>query len=247
MPKVDDRFSAFITSASGPPATTRPARSIKAWVKPGGTSSTWCETSTIAGARESVASTLSVETRSSRPPRSKPAAGAFALTQSPEGAIDQLHCADLDQQVTGPVVIQIVVGLAPPADDPVGRRDHHVPDQLVTRDPFGDCSAGEPDPRPQFEDVDCPDTLAEDGRRARTRMHLGRADLDKGRFAGAVCAKHHPAVTFVDGPTDGIEQDRGATANGDVSQLQNGVHQSLSAGSRGPPSASNLQVTTLVA
>ena len=49
IPKVADRCSSVRVSSIGPAATTAPSRSSSAWVKPGGISSTWWETRTIAG------------------------------------------------------------------------------------------------------------------------------------------------------------------------------------------------------
>src|SRR5687767_9750725 len=72
--KVADRLASVTTWSSSPEAITRPSRSSSAWVNPGGISSTWWDTSTVAGESASMASTESVETRSSRPPRSRPAA-----------------------------------------------------------------------------------------------------------------------------------------------------------------------------
>ena len=66
MPNVSDSVSAVTTRSSGPDATTRPARSSSAWVKPGGISSTWCVTSTIAGESGSSAITDRVETMTQR-------------------------------------------------------------------------------------------------------------------------------------------------------------------------------------
>src|SRR6188508_2301852 len=79
---VSERISAVITSATGPWATTAPRRSSIAWVKPGGICSTWCDTRTVAGELASCASVDSVETRSSRPPRSSPAAGSSRISSS---------------------------------------------------------------------------------------------------------------------------------------------------------------------
>ena len=64
------------------PRRPGPARSISAWVKPGGISSTWWETRIVAGEYSSSASTDSVATRSSRPPRSSPAAGSSRMSSS---------------------------------------------------------------------------------------------------------------------------------------------------------------------
>ena len=49
MPKVAESASAVMVVSIGPCATTAPARSMSTWVNPGGISSTWCDTSTVAG------------------------------------------------------------------------------------------------------------------------------------------------------------------------------------------------------
>src|SRR5271166_3647086 len=81
-PKHFDRFRSVKTPAIGPAARTDPRRSSIAWVNPSGTSSTWCVTSTIMGALASRARVDRRRTRSSRPPRSRPAAGSSSSTSS---------------------------------------------------------------------------------------------------------------------------------------------------------------------
>src|SRR5947199_131782 len=50
--KHSERAPAVRVSSRGPPARTRPARSSRAWVKPGGISSVWWVTRTVAGAAQ---------------------------------------------------------------------------------------------------------------------------------------------------------------------------------------------------
>jgi hypothetical protein len=61
---------------------TLPSRSISTCVNPGGISSTWCDTRIVAGAASSIASPDSVVTSSSRPARSRPAAGSSRISSS---------------------------------------------------------------------------------------------------------------------------------------------------------------------
>src|SRR5665648_630525 len=82
MPNVSDRCWGVRTSANGPAALTRPARSSRACVKPTGISSTWWVTSTITGERRSLASSVRARRSSSRPPRSRPAAGSSSSSSS---------------------------------------------------------------------------------------------------------------------------------------------------------------------
>ena len=80
----------------------------------------------------------------------------------------------LDQQLVGPLVVEVVVGLAPAADDAVRRGDDDVADPLVARDPLGERGAGEPDPGPQVEHVDGAEHLVEDARPRRSSGGSGR-------------------------------------------------------------------------
>ena len=75
--------------------------------------------------------------------------------------------AQLVHQLRGPVVVEVVVLLAPPADHAVRRGHDHVADQLVARDALGEGRAGETDPGAQLEDVDGAEDLAEDPGDAR--------------------------------------------------------------------------------
>src|SRR5215468_5632721 len=84
-PKHLDRFSSVNTRPSRPVASTEPRRISIAWVNPAGTSSTWWVTITMVGAVPSVASRAIRRTRSSRPPRSRPAAGSSRNSSSGSG------------------------------------------------------------------------------------------------------------------------------------------------------------------
>src|SRR5262245_50738826 len=84
-PKHLDKFSSVNTRPSRPVASTEPRRISIAWVNPAGTSSTWWVTITRVGAVPSVASRAIRRTKSSRPPRSRPAAGSSRNSSSGSG------------------------------------------------------------------------------------------------------------------------------------------------------------------
>ena len=213
-------------------------------MKPGGISSTWWETSTVAGESGSLASTLSVDTRSSRPPRSSPAAGSsrssssgsvisaraiWTRLRSPSLRVPNVRsarCFDphLGEQLGGPVVVEVVVGLAPAPDHAVRRRDDDVAHPLVARDPLGQGSAGEPDPRAQVEHVDRAEDLVEDAGDAGRGMDLGRGHLQQRGLAGAVGAEDHPALVLLDRPADRVEESRLSAPDAHVGELEDGGH-----------------------
>ena len=190
---------------------------------PGGSSSTWWVTSTDAGASGSSASRVRRRSRSSRPPRSMPAAGSSSSSSSgsvisaraictrafspwlsvPYGALGQ--AADAEAVRAG----------RPRAGRPGARRPRATgrapssPALTTTsvtvsraRDAVGERRAGEADPRPQLEDVDAAEPLAEHPRLARRSGACGRRDLQQGGLAGAVRAEHGPALVLLDRPVD---------------------------------------------
>ena len=213
-------------------------------MKPGGISSTWWETSTVAGESGSFASTLSVDTRSSRPPRSRPGGGlveeqqlgvghqgagdlhplALALAERAERPVREVLHPHLGQQLGRPVVVEVVVGLAPAPDHAVRRGDDDVVHPLVARDPLGQGSAGESDPRPQVEHVDRAEHLVEDAGHARRGMDLGRGHLEQRGLAGAVRAEDHPALVLLDRPVDRVEESRLPAPDAHVGELEDGGH-----------------------
>ena len=186
---VSPSSCSVITSGSGPAATARPSRSSSAWVKPGGISSTWWETRIVAGEYSSSASRRQRRDQVLAAAEVEPGRGlvedqqlgvghqragdlhslALPLAEGAEGAVEQGAGPDLAEQLAGAVVVELVVALAPAADHAVRRRHHHVADELVPRDPLGDGGAGPADPRPQLEDVDGADDLAEDADHAGGR------------------------------------------------------------------------------
>ena len=96
-------------------------RSSRAWVKPGGISSTWCETSTVAGdagssarvgqRRDQVLATAEVEAGRGLVEQQQLGVGhqrpgdlhplALALAEGAEGAVEQVVGADLGEQLRG--------------------------------------------------------------------------------------------------------------------------------------------------
>ena len=73
------------------------------------------------------------------------------------------RCVDpsCGEQLVGALVVELVVLLPPPAEHGVRGGDDHVVHPLPARDPLGERGTGEPDPRPQLEDVDLAEHLAE--------------------------------------------------------------------------------------
>ena len=173
-------------------------------MKFGGISSTWCETSTVAGDDCALASSDSVETRSSRPPRSRPAAGSSSSSssgsvisaraictrlRSPSLSVPKVRSAsrcraDLGEQLVGALVVEVVVRLAPPADDAVAA-------ETTTSSTFSSAGSAprarrcHADPGPQLEDVDRAEHLAEDPRDA-----VGRVDHPRPRPAATWSCPH---------------------------------------------------------
>ena len=182
----------------------------------------------MAGAYSSSASLDSVATRSSRPPRSSPAAGSSRISSSgsvisaraiwtrlrspslsvPNVRSSRAPAPTSTSSALGAVVVELVVVLAPAPDHAVRRRDHHVAHDLVPRDPLGDGGARPADPGAQLEDVDGADDLAEDADDAGGRVDLRRAQLHQRGLAGAVGTEDHPALVLLDHPVDAVEQGR---------------------------------------
>ena len=73
------------TSSIGPAATTRPAASTSAWSKPGGISSRWWDTSTMAAGRARRRARSGRASRVSRAARSRLAAGSSSRSRSGSG------------------------------------------------------------------------------------------------------------------------------------------------------------------
>ncbi len=163
-------------------------------VNPGGISSTWWVTSTIAGASRSSASSWSRSTRSSRPPQVEPRG---RLVEQHQLGVGHQRPRDLDplalalatacrsdgrpggrrpapEQVCRAGLVHRVVVLAPAADDAVGGGDHDVADPLVVGDPVGQRGAGHADPGSQLEDVDGAEHLPQHPRHPCRRVHPAR-------------------------------------------------------------------------
>ena len=213
-------------------------------MKPGGISSTWWETSTVAGDISSIASTDSVDTRSSRPPRSSPAAGSSSSSSSGSVISARAICTRLRspslrvpkvrsarwpaptsrEQLRGPVVVELVVVLAPPAEHAVRRGHDDVADPLVARDPLGQRGAGQADPGPQLEDVDRAEHLAEDPDDAGGRVDLRRARPASAWSCRRRWARARPSARPPRPPSRRRRAGWPRRADGHVGQLENGVH-----------------------
>ena len=82
--------------------------------------------------------------------------------------------------------------------------------------PVGERGAGQADARPQLEDVDRPERLAEDVDPTAGGMEVGRGELQQCRLAGAVGPEHDPSLALADVPADGVEQRRAVSADADT-------------------------------
>ena len=91
-------------------------------------------------------------------------------------------------------------------------------------DPLGDGGAGPPDPGAQLEHVDGPHDLTEDAHHPGRRMDLGRAELHQRGLAGSVGTEDHPALVLLDRPVDAVQQGGTASLDGDVGELEHGIH-----------------------
>ena len=57
------------------------------------------------------------------------------------------------------------------------------------------------------------------------RVDLGRAQLHQRRLAGTVGTEDHPALVVLDRPVDPVEQGGTASLDGDVGELEHGIHE----------------------
>ena len=245
IPNVVERFCSVSTSSSSPAATTcalaqqqrvgEAGRDLLDVVRRPGP---WPASRGPWPARDSV------DTRSSRPPRSSPAAGSSSRSSSGSVISARAICtrlrspslrvpnvrsarcvdAELREQLRGAVVVEVVVLLAPAADHAVRRGDDDVVHALAARDPLGERGAGEADPGPQLEHVDGAEHLLEDPGDARGRVDLRGGDLEQRGLAGAVGAEDHPALVLLDHPVDRVEQHRLAPPDRHPGELEDGGH-----------------------
>ena len=133
---------------------------------------------------------------------------ALALGQRGEPAPDQVGAAERVEDLDRPGDVGGVVFLLPPAQDGVGGGQHQVDDLLPRRDLLGDRGAGQPDPRPQVEDVDLAEALAEHLHGALGGKHQGGGHLEQGGLARPVRPDQDPALIPVRGPVHVAQQDR---------------------------------------
>ena len=145
---------------------------------------------------------------------------ALALGQGGELAPDQVRAAERVEDLDRAGDVAGVVFLLPPAEDGVGRGQHQVDDLLPRRDLLGDRGAGQPDPRPQVEDVDLAEALAEYLHGALGGEHQGGGHLKQGGLARSVRPDQNPAFVSVRRPVDVAQQDRRVPPDLDASQPQ---------------------------
>ena len=211
-------------------------------MKPGGISSTWCETSTVAGESGSQGEHATGGDQVLAAPEVEPGgrlveeqqlgvghqrAGdlhplALPLAEGAERAVDQVRRADLAQQARGPLVVELVVVLAPATEHAVRRGHDDVAHQLVARDAVGERGAGQADARAA-------------GRRRRRCRAPRRGCRRRPRWGGSgprrpaaawSCRRRwgrgHPALVLLDRPVDVVQQRRPTTAHRDVGELEHG-------------------------
>src|SRR6266702_1828717 len=145
---------------------------------------------------------------------------ALALRQRGELAPDQVRAAERVEYLHRAGDVGGVVFLFPPAQDGVGGGEHQVDDLLPGRDLLGDRGAGPPDPRPQVEDVDLAETLAEDLDGALGGEHQGGCHLKQGGLARPVRSDQDPPLVPVRRPVHVAQQDRRVPPDLDAPQPQ---------------------------
>ena len=221
--KVSESDSAVRTSSSGPAATARPWRRSRAWREAGRDlldvvahqhrgrgvlveRERGQRADEVLAPAEVEAGRGLVEEQQLRVGHEGASdldALALALAEGAERAVEQVADADLREQLGGPVVVQVVVVLAPAADDartrPTRRRR--------ARARCAGC--GRPAP-PLVSPIrgrssktsTVPSTSPEDADDAAARVDLRGAELQQRRLAGTVRPQHHPALVLLDGPVD---------------------------------------------
>ena len=213
-------------------------------MKPGGISSTWWVTSTVAGDISSMASDDSVETRSSRPPRSRPGGRlveqqqlgvghqrpgdlhplALALAQGAEGAVAQAARADLGQQARGTVVVELVVASRQRPRTPYDAETT----TSRTRSARGIRSASAALVRPMRGRSSKTSTVPRTSPRIPATPEVGWICADATWrsvvLPGTVGSEDDPALVLLDRPVDARDQGRLPPPDRDVGELENGVH-----------------------
>ena len=259
IPKVvGERPPRSSPRSSGPAATTRPSRSISAWVKPGGISSTWWETSTVAGdvssmrehrqRRDQVLAAAEVEPGGGlvedqqlgvghqRPGDLHPL--ALALAEGAEGAVGEVAGADLARagrrRGRGRARRSARASARP-------RRTTRRPPRRAPARRAG-CARrarrwSSPIRGRSSKTSTVPSTSPRMPATPDGRVDLRRADLDQRGLAGAVGTEDDPALVLLDRPVDAVEQGRRPAPDGDVGELENGIHAGYLVGRRVPGSA----------
>jgi hypothetical protein len=133
---------------------------------------------------------------------------ALTLGEGREPAPDQVRAAEGVEDLDRAGDIGRVVLLPPPAEDGVGGGEHQVDDLLTGRHLLGDRGAGQPDPGPQFEDVDLAEPLAEYLHGALRGEHQRGRHLEQRGLARSVRPDQDPPFVPVRRPVDVPQQDR---------------------------------------
>ena len=153
-------------------------------------------------------------TRSSRPPRSRPAAGSSSRSSSgsviraraiwtrlrspsrqrAERPVAEGADSELGRGARRPGHRPARRTLAPPAEHAVSGGDHHVASRARRAGSGLQGRAGQPDPRAQFEDVDRAEHLAEEHGDTRGRVQLGGERAAAGWSCRRRWARESPSV-----------------------------------------------------
>jgi len=148
---------------------------------------------------------------------------ALALGQRAEGALAELGHAPPGQQVVGALRVGLVVLLTPAADHAVGGGHHDIAHRLAARQLLGDRGGGVPDARPQLENVDRAEALAEHAHRARGREQRGGRDVQHRGLARAVGPEDDPALAFADRPVHRVQQLAALADHRNVDEVEDAV------------------------
>ena len=191
-----------------------------------------------------MASTDSVETRSSRPPRSSPAAGSSSSSSSGSVISARAICTRLRSPSLRVPKVRSASCAAPSSrSSSVARswsRSSYSSRQRpttpydaetttsCTRSPRGIRSPSDALVRPirgrSSKTSTVPSTSSRMPGDARGRVDLGRGDLQQRGLAGAVGPEDHPALVLLDRPVDRVEQHRLASPDGHAGELEDGGH-----------------------
>ena len=231
IPYARPRTSALTTSSIGPAATARPSARTSACPKPGGISSTWCDTSTIDSGRALVREPGEVADQRLSCPEVQPCsrlveqqqvgvgherpgdrhAPPLPAGQGPERMVRHARDPEALDQRRGTDPVRVVVHVPPRGECRVARAEHELrrAERLVHLGLEGTPRVA--DPAALFARVHPPEPSTEHVHRPGSRPQVEAHHLEQGGLARAVRAEDGPALTRADGPVERSE-DRPPTA-----------------------------------